>query len=197
MLSPFLVSPLQTPYPVPPPSCFYECATPPTQPLPPHCSSIPLHWDTEPSQDQGPPLPLMPDKAILCYICSWSHGSLHVYSFVGGLAPETSGKVWLVDVFVLSIGLQTPSAPSVLTLTPPLGTLCSVQWLSASIHICISQALAESLSLFLTVFISFHFGWGYYDPIILWDNSRSHKTTICLSKVKQSCSLLVSFFIRL
>jgi hypothetical protein len=32
----------------------------------------------QPSQDQGPLLPLMPDKAILCYICSGSHGSLHV-----------------------------------------------------------------------------------------------------------------------
>ena len=26
------------------------------------------------------PLPLMSDKAILCYICIWSPGSLHVYS---------------------------------------------------------------------------------------------------------------------
>ena len=24
----------------------------------------------------GPPLPLMPDKGIVCYICVWSHGSL-------------------------------------------------------------------------------------------------------------------------
>jgi hypothetical protein len=28
--------------------------------------------------------------------------------------------------------LQTPSAPSILSLTPPLGTLWSVQWLSAA-----------------------------------------------------------------
>jgi hypothetical protein len=27
-----------------------------------------------------PLLPLMSDKAILCYICCWSHGSLHVHS---------------------------------------------------------------------------------------------------------------------
>ena len=32
-----------------------------------------------------PALPLMPEKAILCYICIWSHGSLHGYSLVGGL----------------------------------------------------------------------------------------------------------------
>ena len=30
---------------------------------------------------------------------------------------------------------QDPSAPSVLSLTPPLGTLCSVQWLAESIHL--------------------------------------------------------------
>jgi hypothetical protein len=41
--------------------------------------------------------------------------------------------------------LQTPSVPSVLPLTPPLGSPCSVQWLAVSICICICQALAESL----------------------------------------------------
>jgi hypothetical protein len=47
----------------------------------------------------------MPSKAILCYICGWSHGSLHVYSWVGALVPGSSGGaggggkgVWLVDV---------------------------------------------------------------------------------------------------
>jgi hypothetical protein len=25
---------------------------------------------------------LMTDKAIICYICSWSHGTLHVYYWV-------------------------------------------------------------------------------------------------------------------
>jgi hypothetical protein len=30
--------------------------------------------------------------------------------------------------------LQTPSAPSVLSLTPPSGTPCSVHWLAASIR---------------------------------------------------------------
>jgi hypothetical protein len=42
--------------------CFYEGVSPPTYPLPPHCLSIPLYWVTKPSQDQRPPLPLMPDK---------------------------------------------------------------------------------------------------------------------------------------
>jgi hypothetical protein len=30
---------------------------------------------------------LMTNKAILCYMCGWSHGSLHVYPLVGGLVP--------------------------------------------------------------------------------------------------------------
>jgi len=38
-----------------------------------------------------------------------------------------------------------PSAPSVLSLTPLLGSLCSVWWLATSILICISRALAEPL----------------------------------------------------
>jgi hypothetical protein len=47
------------------------------------------------------------------------------------------------------MGLQTPSALWVLSLTPPLVTLCSVQWLAESIHLCICQALAVKNSLYL------------------------------------------------
>ena len=48
----------------------------------------------------------MPDKAILCYIFSWSHGSLHVYSLVGGLVLGSSGGGGggLVDIVDLSMG---------------------------------------------------------------------------------------------
>jgi hypothetical protein len=60
---------------------------------PTHCNfppDIPLHWGIEPSQDQGLLLPLMTNKAILCYICNWSHGWLHVYSeLVSDLVPIT------------------------------------------------------------------------------------------------------------
>jgi hypothetical protein len=45
----------------------------------------------------------------------------------------------LADV-VLPMGLQTPLAPSVLSLTPPLGAL-----LAESICLCICQALVEPL----------------------------------------------------
>jgi hypothetical protein len=51
----------------------------------------------------------------------------------------------LVDIVVLPMGLQTPSAPSNLSLAPPLGTPCSVQWLAESIHLCTCQALAAPL----------------------------------------------------
>jgi hypothetical protein len=87
MSSLFLAFPPQPPL-HPPSSCFYQ-GTPP--PLLPFCPSIPLCWGIEPSQDQGPHLPMMLDKAILCNICSWSHGSFHVYSLVGGLVPQSSG----------------------------------------------------------------------------------------------------------
>jgi hypothetical protein len=70
-----------------PSSCFYESVFPHTHLLPLPGPGIPLHWGIEPSQDQGLLLLSMSDKAILCYKCSWSHGSLHVYSLVGGLVP--------------------------------------------------------------------------------------------------------------
>jgi hypothetical protein len=78
MLSPSPVPPLQTPNLSPSP-CFYEGAPPPILSLPPHRPSIPLHWGITPPQNQGAPLPLMPDKAILCYIYCWSHQSLQLH----------------------------------------------------------------------------------------------------------------------
>ena len=51
----------------------------------------------------------------------------------------------MIDIVVLPMGLQSPSAPSVLSLTPPLGTPCSVQWLAARIHLFICKALAGTL----------------------------------------------------
>jgi hypothetical protein len=81
---PFLCFPSENP--LPPPAPTHQ----PTQ-LPLSCSGIPLHWGIEPPQDQGPLLPLMSDKAILWYICNWNHGSLQVYSLVGGLVPRSSG----------------------------------------------------------------------------------------------------------
>jgi hypothetical protein len=39
--------------------------------------------------------------------------------------------------------MQTPSAPWIFCLLPPLGTLCPVQRLAESIHLCICQTLID------------------------------------------------------
>ena len=51
----------------------------------------PEGWGMKPPQDQASSLLLMPDYAVLCYICSWSHGSLHMCSLFGGLVSGSSG----------------------------------------------------------------------------------------------------------
>ena len=88
MLFPFLISPPKTPYlwaawpwgGAPPKTPYqippFPCS--PTHPLPRPCPGIPLDWGIEHSQDQGPLLSLMSHKAILCYICDWSHEFHHV-----------------------------------------------------------------------------------------------------------------------
>lgn len=48
-----------------------------------------------------------------------------------GRCPRELWGYWLVP----PIGLQTPSAPWVLSLVPSLGTLCSVQWMAVSIYL--------------------------------------------------------------
>jgi hypothetical protein len=95
MLSRFPVIPPKPPIP---PPCFFEGVSP-SDSLLPHCLNISLNQVINISQDQGPPLVLIPDKAILCYICSWSHGSLHVYFLVGGLVPGSSG--WFKDIDIV------------------------------------------------------------------------------------------------
>jgi hypothetical protein len=123
----------------PPSPCLYEGVPPSTYPLPPFCPVIPLHWSIESPQAQGPLLPLMSNKSILCHICSRSHGSLHVYSLVGGPIPGSSGGMWPLVTVAPHMGLQTPSVPSVSSPTPPSGTHRSVQWLAVIICLCICQ----------------------------------------------------------
>ena len=53
--------------------------------------------------------------------------------------------VWLVDNFVLPMGLQNLPASPVLSLAPSLGSPWPVWWLAASILLCIRMALAEPL----------------------------------------------------
>jgi len=51
----------------------------------------------------------------------------------------------LVCWYYCSLGLQTPSVTSVLSLIPPLGNPFSVQWMAPSIYLCICHTLAEAL----------------------------------------------------
>jgi hypothetical protein len=60
-------------------------------------------------------------------------------------SPWKCWGYWLVHIVVPPRVPKTPSAPWVLSLTPPLGTLCSVQCMVMNIHFCLCQALAESL----------------------------------------------------
>jgi hypothetical protein len=56
----------------------------------------------------------MSDKAILCYICIWSHGSLPVHSLVSGLIPGStgcSGQLMLSSYEVaIPLNFSSPSA---------------------------------------------------------------------------------------
>ena len=100
MLFPFLISPLETPSSLPAPSVSMRMLLLPYTPTSPPRHSLIL--GNGPFTYQGLLLLLMPDKAILCYICSWSHGSLHVYSFIGGLVPGRNGRSgWLILLFFL------------------------------------------------------------------------------------------------
>ena len=63
----------------------------------------------------------------------------------GWFSPRELWGYSLIHIVVHPMGLQTPSAPGVLSLAPSLETLCFIQWIVVSIHFCISQALAEPL----------------------------------------------------
>jgi len=138
MASPFLVSPLEIPYLIPLPLLLRMLTHPPTPSCLPH-PGIPLHWGIKPSQEQGPPLPVMSDKAILCNICSWSYGSLQVDSLVGGLVPGSSeGSGWLILLFFRWGGKPFSSFSPFSNSS--IGVL--VLRLAIRIRICIGKALA-------------------------------------------------------
>ena len=89
-------------------TCYYVGAPPPTYLLLTYCPCISLYWGIKPPQDQASSFPLIPDKAVLCYICSWSCGSLCVL-FGGWFSPWELWEVWLVDTIALPMGCETPS----------------------------------------------------------------------------------------
>ena len=79
-------------------------------------SWLPLHNPTPHS------IPLMSGKAILWYIYSWSHGSLHVYSLVGGLVSGSSGCP--VSWYFSSYGVEIPFS----SFSPSRGSSILVPW---------------------------------------------------------------------
>jgi len=119
----------------PPSPCFSEDAHPPTHSFPPQHPNILLHWGNEPSQDQGLLLLLMPDNAILCYRWVEAMGTLCCW-----FSPWELWGIWLIDIVVLPMGLQIPSAPSVFFSN---SFIWGPRWLTASIIIYISKALAD------------------------------------------------------
>jgi hypothetical protein len=128
-----LISPPETPYPIP---CIYEGVSPPTHPLPhQHPGEWSLHKaSTSPPTDarQCHPVGHMKLEPWVppCVLLGW------------WFSPWKLWELWLVDIVVMPMGLKTPSAPSVLSLIPPLGSLWTAQWFPVSICICICQALA-------------------------------------------------------
>lgn len=77
---------LGTPYPSHIPLPLWGCYV-----IHPSTPGIPLLQGNEHPQAQGPLLPLMSNKAIFCHICTQSHGSLRMYSLVGGPVTVSSG----------------------------------------------------------------------------------------------------------
>ena len=99
MLSCFPFFPPKTPYIIPPPLRLWGCSAihPVLQPHPHipilgHQAFTGPRDSPPPDAQQGHPLLHM-----------WqSHGSLHVYSLVGGLVPGSSGgSGWLISLFIL------------------------------------------------------------------------------------------------
>jgi hypothetical protein len=90
----------------------------PPNPLPTHIHflalAFPLTEAYKVCKTKGHIFPMMANRpcSAFCYICSYRH--------------ELQGH-WLVHIVVQPIVLQTPLAPWVLSLAPPLGALCSIQ----------------------------------------------------------------------
>jgi hypothetical protein len=107
MFSPSQTSPPETPYAIPSlPASMRVLPHLPIPVLPPwHCPTLGHQTATGPR----PLLPLMSNKAILCHICSQSHGLLHVYPFVGSPVPRSAGgEVGLLILMLPPWGCKSP-----------------------------------------------------------------------------------------
>jgi hypothetical protein len=134
MLASFLVPPKP---PILSPSLFFYKGAP----HPPSPIFLPWHSPTLGHQAFTGPRASLPTDA------QKGHPLLHMQLepwvppcelFGWWFSPWELWSAWLVDIVPPPMGLQTPSAPSVLSLTPPLGTPYSVQWLTVSIHLYLS-----------------------------------------------------------
>jgi hypothetical protein len=119
---------------------------PPIHALLPHCSSIPLSWSIKPPQDQVPSLPLKSDKAILSYIYV-SEPWVPPCTLLGWCFSLWEHWVVRPADIVLPMGLQSPSAPPVLTPAPPPGP-----WAHRLNHF-----KGDFLYLFIRYFLYIHF----------------------------------------
>jgi hypothetical protein len=119
---PFPDFPSKNPHPFPAP---YS----PTHPFSLPCPGFRLHWDIQASPDKG-------------FSSHWCTTRLFSVLFDWWISTWELCGYCLIHNVALPKGLQAPSALLILSLAPPLGTLCSVQWLAESIHLCICQALA-------------------------------------------------------
>jgi hypothetical protein len=105
MLSPFQVPPPKTTIP-PPPSLPWHC------PTLGYLAFIGPRASSPTDTHQGHPLLHMQLDSWVppCVLFGWWFSPWELWGY------------WLVDIVVLPMGLQTPSAPSVLSLTSPFGT---------------------------------------------------------------------------
>jgi hypothetical protein len=120
MFPSFQVSPSETPYPTPLPPASLRVLTHPTTPVFPPWHSPTLGHRTpsgpraSPLIDiqQGHPLPHIQLEPWVppCVLFGWWS------------TPQELHGIWPVDIVASSMGLKTPSAPSIPSPTPPLGT---------------------------------------------------------------------------
>jgi hypothetical protein len=104
MLSPFQVSPLETPHPITASVRVFPHL--PTHPCLPALPS-PYTGTSNPLRPKDL-LPQMSNKAILCHLCGQSHGSLHVYSLLGGLVSGSSGEAGWLTLLLCPWGCNPP-----------------------------------------------------------------------------------------
>jgi hypothetical protein len=101
------------------------CSTPPASPTLGHQTST------------GPRVYPWSEKAILNYLCIWSHGSIPVHSLVGGLVCGSTG--WSVQQMFFLCPLSSFSPPTRSpTRVPELSLV-----VGSKIHICLGQLLVE------------------------------------------------------